>query len=580
MPADNYSPLRFGIMCHARGLSRFALTCIENISGLATPQLLILDTADPRGSSAAEKFKKAISLNGNLWHLQNRLFPIHDIPAYRTKPLDECFASVARLCCPVTRKGKWSEYFSPEDIARVKEYKLDFILKFAYGIIRGDIFSAARYGVWSYHHDDEEKYRGGPPGFWEILKGDPVTGALLQRINTKLDGGVVLKKVYVPTVGISYAANLQRIQESSTHMVRWVCLDIGQGNAGYLDAPPTKSQAPIYRAPNDFEMLRFYWRLFRNWVRHKLANQRVDEWNIGLVRAAPEDFLNEWFEPGIEWSPYREKNQMVADPSLVPSPDGVRILCEEFSWFSEKGRILEISQGPDGSLSRGLPAIDEPVHMSYPYVLEHGGEIFCIPECAERREVALYRLDRSTKRWMRDSVLMEGIAAVDATVFQAHGAWWLLNSEAEGVGQWSLYVWGAKDLRGPWRPHPANPVKTDVSCSRPAGKPFWHEGKLYRPAQDGRNSYGGALAINRIDSLSMEEFQEVPVRRIAPNPSWPYPHGIHTLNGFEGLSVVDAKRHTWPPELILKRFWFTRRGRPRPRIFRYTNSGFQLRREV
>lgn len=579
MPVETSSPLRFGVMCHAGGLTKFALTCIQNISDLAIPELLILDTAEPRRSSPAEKFKKAISLNGNLWHLQNRLFPVHDIPAYRTSPLDDCFPKVPRLSCSITRKGKWSEYFSPEDIARVKEYKLDFILKFAYGIIRGDIFSAARYGVWSYHHDDEDKYRGGPPGFWEIMKGDPVTGALLQRINTKLDGGVVLKKVYVPTVGTSYAANLQRIQESSTHMVRWVCLDIRRGKAEYLEAPPSKSQAPIYRAPNDFEMLRFYWRLVRNWARHKLANQRMDEWNIGLVRAAPQDFLKESFEPRIEWSSYRERNQMVADPSLVPSPDGVCILCEEFSWFSETGRILEIRQGPDGSLSRGRPAIDEPAHMSYPYVLEHDGEIFCIPECAERREVALYRLDRNAK-WIRDSVLIDGIAAVDATMFQAHGAWWLLHSEAQGVGRWSLYVWTASDLRGPWRPHPANPVKTDVSCSRPAGKPFWHGGKLYRPAQDGRDSYGGALVINRIDSLSPEEFLEVPARRITPNPGWPYPDGIHTLNGFNGLSVIDAKRHTWPPGLILKRFVYSRRGKARPRIFCYTSGKFQVEPQV
>jgi methionyl-tRNA formyltransferase len=83
---------------------------------------------------------------------------------------------------------------------RIRAHQLDFILKFAYGIIRGEVFSAARYGIWSYHHDDEEKYRGGPPWFWEILQGDPVTGAMLQWINTTLDGGVVLeKKVYVPT---------------------------------------------------------------------------------------------------------------------------------------------------------------------------------------------------------------------------------------------------------------------------------------------------------------------------------------------------------------------------------------------
>ena len=105
MPADASSPLRFGIMCQARGLSQFALTCIQNISDLATPQLLILDTAEPGRSSSAEKFKKAVTLNGNLWHLQNRLFPIHAIPAYQTKPLDECLPSVARLCCSVTKKG-------------------------------------------------------------------------------------------------------------------------------------------------------------------------------------------------------------------------------------------------------------------------------------------------------------------------------------------------------------------------------------------------------------------------------------------------------------------------------------------
>ena len=74
----------------------------------------------------------------------------------------------------------------------------------------------------------------------------------------------------------------------------------------------------------------------------------------------------------------------------------------------------------------------------------------------------------------------------------------------------------------------------------------------------------------------MEEFREVTVRRIAPNANWPYPDGIHTLNGIDGLSVIDAKRHTWPLQLILKRFWYTRLSKPRPRIFRYTSGRFQI----
>jgi hypothetical protein len=78
----------------------------------------------------------------------------------------------------------------------------------------------------------------------------------------------------------------------------------------------------------------------------------------------------------------------------------------------------------------------------------------------------------------------------------------------------------------------------------------------------------------------MDEFREVTVRRIAPNPNWPYPDGIHTLNGLDGLSVIDAKRHAWPLQLILRRFWYKQLGRPRPRIFRYTADRFQLEREL
>lgn len=237
-------------------------------------------------------------------------------------------------------------------------------------------------------------------------------------------------------------------------MVRWVCLDIRANNASYLEANPSLSTAPIFRAPTDWQMLRFWWRLARNWIHYKLENQRVDDWNIGLVPGGPHEFLKESFDPAVEWSAYREKHQMVADPFFVPVAGEVRLLCEECSWFSETGRILEIIRGPDGRLSQGIPAIDETVHMSYPYTFEHAGVLYCVPECGARREVALYRWwEAATSGWVRDGVLLTDIAAVDATVFEADGRWWLLHSSDDGVGPWSLYVWAADSLRGPWRPH-------------------------------------------------------------------------------------------------------------------------------
>jgi len=78
---------------------------------------------------------------------------------------------------------------------------------------------------------------------------------------------VVLKKCHVSTDGLSYRRNLQRIQESSTHMARWVCLDILNGRTSDLEAPASQTRAPIYRAPNDWRMLKFWSRILGNRIR-------------------------------------------------------------------------------------------------------------------------------------------------------------------------------------------------------------------------------------------------------------------------------------------------------------------------
>lgn len=562
-------PLRFGVMCSANGLTEFARKCIANITkdSLAEPALLIIDPSVNVPSSARQKLRKSLRLEGNLWHLQSKLFPVPRIQAYQMQPLEACMPGIARMVCKPELKGKWSQYFLAEDVAEIQSHNLDFILKFAFGITRGAVLESARYGVWSFHHDDEDKYRGGPPAFWEVYHGDPVTGALLQRLNDRLDGGVVLYKCFVPTNGASYRANLQRIQECSWHMVRWACLDLKQGRTEAFRAPPSKTTAPIYKAPTDLQMLRFWLRLAGNWIGYKVANQRLDEWNVGLVKYPQQAFLDAEFKPAVEWSSYREYGQMVADPFLLPMGDSSRILVEELNWSTEKGRISEIRI--EGAQTTITPIIDEGLHMSYPYCFQDQGATYVIPECGEARSIFLYRLDESTGTWRREALLVDELDALDATVFQHDGRWWLMCSRNEGCGPWSLYLWHAPALLGPWEPHVGNPVKTDVKSSRPAGNPFWHEGCLYRPSQDGRTSYGGALCINRIDELNVERFRETPVRWISPDPHSPYPHGLHTLSGTGQMSIIDGKRHTWPLKLLLRR-QFAKRLRLQPAGFSYS----------
>jgi hypothetical protein len=179
-------------------------------------------------------------------------------------------------------------------------------------------------------------------------------------------------------------------------------------------------------------------------------------------------------------------------------------------------------------------------------------------ECAESNAILLYRLGPESGTWHRELTLIDKVDAVDAPVFRQGDTWWLMHSGLDGCGPRSLYLWYAPSLVGPWESHVANPVKTDICGTRPAGNLFWHPGSLYRPAQDGRIGYGSAMCINRIDELTKEAFRETVVRRIQPDPNGPYPEGIHTLSGFGEWSIVDGKKHRWPPVLLVRRFLMKR----------------------
>mgnify|MGYP002778856229 FL=1 len=85
------------------------------------------------------------------------------------------YVGVPAVRCAVRKQGKWSQYFQPDDIATIRGYNLDFVLRFAYNIIRGEILQVPRYGVWSFHHDDEEYYRGAPPCFWRHSRPNPLS---------------------------------------------------------------------------------------------------------------------------------------------------------------------------------------------------------------------------------------------------------------------------------------------------------------------------------------------------------------------------------------------------------------------
>lgn len=269
---------------------------------------------------------------------------------------------------------------------------------------------------------------------------------------------------------------------------------------------------------------------------------RHDDWNIGVIRTPISVFLNSGAKPEIHWFPKTDSGKWLADPFAVARSNKIYVFCEEFSYRTFKGRIvcIEIADGSPTSAPR--VAIELPIHVSYPYLLEHKSQTYCVPETAEAGEAALYKADEFPLRWVKVGTLLSNFAALDSTVFRYQGRWWLTCTNVGDAPQSKLFAWYSDELLGPWKPHAANPVKNDIHSSRPAGTPFMHEGHLYRPAQDCSRTYGGRIVLNRIKALTPKDFKEDNVAVIEPYLNSPYREGVHTVSAVGDFTIIDAKR--------------------------------------
>jgi hypothetical protein len=220
------------------------------------------------------------------------------------------------------------------------------------------------------------------------------------------------------------------------------------------------------------------------------------------------------------------------------------LLVEEFDHARSQGYISLVETNENRVL------IDEKIHMSYPFPLEHAGKLYIIPESQRSREVALFRFERGGS-CRRAATLLRDFAALDSTVFQHAGRWWLFCSCQDDLPDSKLYIFHAPDLFGPWSPHTLNPVKCDIRSSRPGGTPFLHQGRLYRPAQDSSAGYGSALSINLVKVLTPDEFEEETVAHLGPVA--PYSDGLHTLSSAGAGALIDGKRMIFAPQLTLRR---------------------------
>lgn len=501
--------------------------------------LLIVDSRSSPSRAPRDRLTRLGRSNHTVWDLYNNGWVARKAASLQPVTMNSTFDGVPQLQVVVRKEG-YSEYFEQADIDVIAAHGLDFILRFAFGIIRGPVLEqAARYGVWSFHHGDEDQYRGSPPAFWELVHDKPVTGAVLQRLTDRLDGGVILEKGWFSTCRHSYPRNTDAVHFGG---VSWPAkaarqlLEVGDLPLAY----PSTSTAPIYRRPKNGETLSFLAKQAGRFVKAQWRGlARSDLWDVGIAEVPVSRFLNSSSVPAVRWLGLAERGvAYAADPFACQRNGELSVLYER---FDSRRRIGEIWQTTVSDDAAATPArLPVACHASYPFCIAgEDGRLYCVPQVDES---GLSLFEWVAGSWSRSHDLLPGRRLLDPTVLRHDGKWWLFGTPPGRASLTELHVFFSDELAGPWAPHPLNPVKTDVRSARPAGTPFFDRGTLFRPAQDCSEGYGGAVSICEVLELSVDRFEERVAAVVQPSAEWGFSEGIHTLSAAGEFTLVDGRR--------------------------------------
>ena len=540
---DYTGGLKFAIMVNSLEVQKWQYESIEAIlkEGYANPVLIIMP--DKTSLSRPSFWKRLVGYSWQTILFRKYYQHLFKPNVFKRKNINELLEKLPVITCKI-RKKKVSEYFSEEDIALIQSYEPDFVLKFGFGILRGDILTCTPMGIWSFHHGDEQKYRGVPPAFWELFNRDFKSGAILQRLTEKLDSGVILRKGQFSTINHSWKANLEQSINLSKNWPADVCREIVCQNTFPDQVEGVSSNAPIYSVPGNTSFVYFLLKQFVNKLRfHFNEMLKVEIWQTGLVKARTADILSglQYIieDEDVEWVKSKNNNTYYADGFAVKISERILLLFEDYSYKNRKGHITAVWFSERNNIfSKPVTILSELWHLSYPFILKHEGEIYCMPECKEHNSIELYKLDTQAMKLVPYRTMIEGIAAVDPTLIFHQNHWYLFFTSGNATNI-ELHIWHAEKLDDKFEPHVLNPVKSDISNSRPAGSLFYLDGKLYRPAQDASRTYGGRIIINEIKILSEDYFLEMAVSVLEPPASF---SGLHNLSFAGDYMYFDCKK--------------------------------------
>lgn len=242
-----------------------------------------------------------------------------------------------------------------------------------------------------------------------------------------------------------------------------------------------------------------------------------------------------------------------ADPFVFEYKNETFIFAELYDYVRRRGILGYCKLNPMGK-TKWVPVIVEDYHMSYPYIFQHGKEIFIIPETNASNELYAYRATAFPDKWEKYKILRTDVKYADTTPFSLKGRKCALTYQVEDPYHPQLYLIDFE------QPEKDQQVYIDnIERRRPAGAVFPYKDKWIRPAQNCVNDYGKGLIFYSYEEQGGKKYTEKEEKELFPEQlhfsQRIYLDGMHTYNCNNDYEVIDIKTRRFNLVNLFFRFW-------------------------
>lgn len=440
----------------------------------------------------------------------------------------------------VESKG-YIDYFDQSISEEIKNENLDIILRHDFNIIKGNILNAPKYGIWSFHHGDTSKYRGGPSGFWEIINNEPITGSTLIKLNNCLDGGDIIDQAFYSTKKNFILNNYFIMDKSFKLVVKSLNFLINNKKINFKKQNIYKSK--IHKSPNIINLLKYYrilsidkFNKIKNRILKKIFKINSDIWTI---------VYDSNFEFNIDYSKSfkQKKSQFWADPFYISHKNDEYIFFENFNFSKGKG-VISVGRLVNDNLQDIKDVVVRKYHLSYPQIFEYKNKILMTYESWQNNKCALLESKRFPYEWIKYKSYLEGHNAADPNFYNdGKNLWLFVNLSKDMINDHDseLYIFLVRNDFNDLIPHKLNPVITDSRNARNGGAIFKFNNKLIRPSQINiHDRYGFGLNLREIKKLNIYEYEEVDFKSFKFNQNSNF-NGIHHISKGKKGFIFDRR---------------------------------------